>query len=321
MDLNKLDLRGLNKGEFKRGVALIKGYSIKLTRTGSEYIEGQIQSGDIVYFKAWGSSNAFKQLKAQDFTSAVVHVDASVDEYNGLISLILDDVEPALGFNASDFLPEKYSIESYSNSFKNLLREQLSDKGFALIDKMLLRDTELMHSFEEQFAASSHHDNCKGGLLAHTFKGLCILRWVLSTYPYLSCILENDNWVHSSDRVDLLVIGFALHDIGKVKEMDYGVYKPESVVTHRILGLDLLYKYRDDIEATYGLKWFRDLQSILVQHHGAFGDDCRTVVSYIVHKIDMFEANLAGLNQGYETQFKQGSAGYTAKIDERVLTL
>ena len=38
-----------------KGVILVKGYSVKLTKNGKEYIEGQMQSGSVIPFKAWGA--------------------------------------------------------------------------------------------------------------------------------------------------------------------------------------------------------------------------------------------------------------------------
>jgi 3'-5' exoribonuclease len=96
------------------------------------------------------------------------------------------------------------------------------------------------------------------------------------------------------------MLGTLLHDIGKVDEMHFGIYQPLSAVTHRVLGLDYIFAMKDDIIAIYNEKWYRDLQSIIVEHHGEFGDPCRTVPAYLVHKLDCLDSILTGIQQAVE---------------------
>ena len=117
------------------------------------------------------------------------------------------------------------------------------------------------------------------------------------------------------------MIGSLLHDIGKTMEMNYGVYQPNSAISHRILGLDILYKYRADIESAYDEKWFRDLQSIIVEHHGEFADPCRTVVAYVVHKVDCFDSVMTCLAQSLDESMMTDTSGSSVRIDGDFLTV
>lgn len=306
----KSQLENGKHGEAVTGVCLIKGYTVKLTKTGKEYIEGQLQSGSIINFKAWGGSTAFPKLKSENYETVPTFIQGNFDEYNGSVSIVLSDVTAVEGFSAEQFLEERYNSEAYLSGVKQIISNSVSAKGVELVNKMLFSNRDLVDRFAVEFAASTHHDNCKSGLLAHTYKGLCLIPWVLSTYPSLACKFDKEgNLTKSEDRVDLLYIGYLLHDIGKTIEMHTGVYTSVSFLTHRILGLDLLFKFKDDIIATYGEFWFRELESIMVQHHGEFDDKCRTVSSYIIHKIDCFEANMQNLAQGLVSDARLSPAG------------
>lgn len=311
-------LKSGKEGQPVNGIVLIKGYTVKLTKNGKEYIEGQLQSGTIVPFKAWGQSAAFTQLKNSDFSNCPSYVVGSFNEYQGTVSVIIDTVSAVEGYQASQFLEVKYPKEAYIQATMDLVRNSVSEKGYTLADKMLFSDAELMSRFSEEFAAMTHHDNCKSGLMVHTYKVLCLLAWVLQTYPQL---LVDESGGVSDNRKDLLVLGALLHDIGKTMEMQYGVYQPNSAISHRILGLDVLYKHRAEIESAYDEKWFRDLQSIIVEHHGEFGDPCKTVVSYVIHKVDMFDSVMTGLAQTIETSSVTDVSGTKVRIDGATLTM
>lgn len=305
-------------GQPINGVILVKGYSIKLTRNGKEYIEGQLQSGSIIPFKAWGQSAAFSALKNNDFSNCPSMISGSFDDYQGNLSITVDTINAVDGLIPSQFLEVKYSKDAYIKATQDLIKTSVTPKGYSLVDKILFSDAELMDRFAEEFAAMTHHDNCKSGLIVHTYKVLCLLSWVIQTYPML---LVDESGQKSDDRKDLLVIGALLHDIGKTMEMNYGIYQPNSAISHRILGLDILYKYRQDIESAYDEKWFRDLQSIIVEHHGEFGDPCKTVVAYIVHKVDMFDSVMTGLAQTMETQMVTDISGSKVRVDGTMMTI
>ncbi len=300
------------------GVILVKGYSVKLTKNGKEYIEGQMQSGSLIPFKAWGQSTAFSMLKNNDFSNCPSMISGNFDEYNGTVSIVVDSIAAVEGYTPSQFLEVRYQKDAYANALKQIVQANTSEKGYSLASKILFDDAKLFDRFAEEFAAKSHHDNCKSGLMVHTFKVLCLMSWVLQTYPNLLTDGENKN---SQDRKDLYMIGALLHDIGKTMEMNYGVYQPNSAISHRILGLDILYKYRADIESTYDEKWFRDLQSIMVEHHGEFADPCRTVVAYVVHKVDCFDSVMTGLAQSLDESMMTDTSGSSVRIDGDFLTV
>ena len=80
--------------------------------------------------------------------------------------------------------------------------------------------------------------------------------------------------------------------------MKLGTYQACSKVTHRYIGIEMIDK-SSFVEA-YGEDGWLELVAIFLQHHGDYEDKCRTVLAYIVHKADCFDADMTYLIQAKE---------------------
>lgn len=284
---------GSKVGQSISGVTLLRDYSVQLTKNGKEYIVGTIMSGVSVQFKAWGSSEAFIALKNGDFHNIPAYIVADVDNYMDSLSLVIKTVSKAESFTVDAFLPVKYNAQSYWEALIDKSKSSVSEKAYEFLNAILFSNDEINRKFQLEFAASSHHDNCKSGLLAHTYKALLLMQNVIKMYP--SIVTVDD--VVDQDLVDLLCVGIVLHDVGKVVELNLGVYQPESCVTHNYLGTEFIAKYKDAIIEKYSSDWYYSLISIILQHHGEFGMPCKTVWAYAVHLVDVFDSSMTLLSQ------------------------
>lgn len=276
------------KGDSISGAILLKEVRRQMTKTQKPFFIGTLTSGVDIPFKAWDMSMAFKSLESYDLEGKVVYISGNWDDYNGQLSIILDSVtfnDELNGINPMDFLPVKYDTNAYWEGLKGIVGKCVSEKGMAIANKVLFENPDLAEEFKNEFAAKSHHDNCRGGLLAHTYKICYMMQVTLAIYKDIC------------DR-DLLMLGCLFHDIGKVREMNMGVYQPCSKVTHRFLGIEMLDK--DLIVKTYGIDWYYELVSIMLQHHGEYGDPCRTVSARLVNLVDEFEAKVMLLKQSVD---------------------
>ena len=307
--LKKEDLDNLKSGMKLAGVLLIQGYSEATTKTGKPYFTGTLQSESSVGFKCWSNSEAFSKLSMEDYRGVVSYVEGDVQDYQGSISVVVTNVLAVSGYDASMFLKKRYNSDAYWNGLRsNYLAKYVSTKGQAIFDKIFTED--VVSRFTQEFAAMSHHDNCVGGLLAHTYKVAMFGEVMLRLYPKLF-IKVGESEV-SQDKVDLFMLGIFMHDIGKIMEMNNGVYQPCSRVTHRILGIELIQSCRQDIVDAYGETWYYDLVSILVQHHDEFDDKARTVMAQLVFMCDLMESRCMGIQQ--ELEEKVQGTGDDARI-------
>lgn len=309
-------LKELKAGVDYNGVALIKSYSISLTKQGKEYIQGVICSGVDVPFKAWGQSAAFASLKKEDYCGMPTYIVSSGEAYGGTVSLILESVQAVDGFTVDQFLPAKYNIEGYFSAMKQLVASKISPELMEIANKALFDNEDVCNKFKLEFAASGHHDNCKGGLLAHTHKVLLALNHVLNCYPALCQRKdESGNIVVDKSFSELLYFGVLFHDLGKIWEMNLGVYQSmQSTVTHRYLVAEYMQQYKTDLVSLYGEKWWYDLVSIFLQHHGEYADPPKTLAAYIVHLVDNFDSEFTLLSQLLDSPLRD-SRGSRIKRD------
>lgn len=291
----------------------MKDYSIQKTKNGKEYVNGKLMSGVTISFKAWGNSSAFTKLKTEAYENVPSYITATGDDFGGTMSLVVDSVQAVDGYTPDQFFAVKYNIDAYWEALKNLIATQVSSQGQALCNKVLFENAEVAERFKVEFAAASHHDNCKGGLLAHTYKVVALTRGVVTQYPAL---VTRDGQPQAS-LVDLLYIGALFHDLGKVREMEFGTYQPQSVVTHRYLGTEMIAEHKAEIVANYDEMWFYNLISMITEHHGEFGERCKSIYAQVLHWADCFDSNCTLLAQAVENVGANG----TVKVDSNYLSL
>lgn len=296
--LNKEEILQQADKELVKGISILSSYSVQTAKNGKEYYNGTLKAQGNLEFKVWGGT-LFNQLKEEDYTGVPVYLEAEVNVWNDTKSLILKKVVAVdvddLGIDITPLDPTKYDIAANEKEFYSLLKEELSPNGFELFKKIYNR---IRKEFRSEYAAVKIHDAYRGGLLAHTLKMLKVLRFIWNTYPN---IRENMN-------KDLVFIGLAVHDMGKIMEYNNGTRTEIAFATHNFLGQEILFEFKKDIvegfEAPvkgsdepivvepFGSDFYYRLQAIIQQHHGEFGEPCHTIEAYLVHLVDMFESRV-----------------------------
>lgn len=296
--LNKEEILQQADKELVKGISILSSYSSQTAKNGKEYYNGTLKAQGNLEFKVWGGS-LFDQLKAEDYVGVPVYLEAEVNVWNDTKSLILKKVVAVdtddLGIDITPLDLTKYDIAANEKEFYSLLKDELSPNGFELFKKIYNR---IRKEFRSEYAAVKIHDAYRGGLLAHTLKMLKVLRFIWNNYPN---IRENMN-------KDLVFIGLAVHDMGKIMEYNNGNRTEIAFATHNFLGQEILFEFKKDIvegfEAPvkgsdepivvepFGSDFYYRLQAIIQQHHGEFGEPCHTIESYLVHLVDMFESRV-----------------------------
>ena len=311
--MTKEILQNLKARENVSGVILVQDYNIGKTKNGNEYIMGTLLAGITIPFKAWGNSTAFSKLKKEDYKGIVTCISGNVDDYGGSLSIILDNVTAVEGYTPDQFFPIKYNMEAYWNGLKVQFESLVSDKAMDICNLILFENEEVSARFKVEFAAMTYHDNCKSGLLAHTYKVLSNLAWIIKQYPDIT-----NREGSAEDYRDLLYTGALLHDIGKIIEMQFGTYTEYSYVTHRFFGAEMLIPFKSKIIELYNEDWYYQLMSIILQHHGEFGEPCKTIAAYLVNKADELDAQMTLLATMLSD--KNNESGMRIKVDGNYLT-
>lgn len=287
--LCKEDLSEFNNGMYVDGCVLMQSMQILPTKNGGQYISGNFQAKGQVAYKVWSSDTAFGKLSTHkdEYIGNVCRIRGKVDNYGGILSVIISDLDVVDinegSVNKVDFMEDVYDASQWEDTLFKVLRKYCSEEVVTLFENIIApyRD-----NFLYEFAAVSHHDNCKSGLLAHTTK-VVRLATLIKMYPEIM------------NRVspDLLFIACALHDIGKIMEYESGAMSEEGLVlSHHTFGVLILSENRDEIVEKKGKDFYNQLLAVVEQHHGEYGERPRTVASYVIHLLDNLEAKLASLN-------------------------
>mgnify|MGYP001332385411 CR=1 FL=1 len=290
--MNKLEKKELlvkEEGTYVRGYVLVQSVQVLPTKNGSQYIAGNVQAVGQVPFKMWSNENAFGKLMAQKevYLGKICRVDAKIDRYGGTTSLIVSDLDPVdateLGLSEVDFLEEVYDINQWWGMLETVLKKYCSEEALSIFNMVI---SPIKEKFTTEFAAVSHHDNCKSGLLAHTTK-VVRLASLLKMYPQ----------VMKRVSPDLLFLACALHDIGKIYEYANGAVSEEGkMISHHTFGVLMLNGMRAKIEEIMGSNFYYQLLAVIEQHHGEWGERPRTVASYVINLIDNLDAKLTSLD-------------------------
>lgn len=289
----KKDLETMVDGQVIETVAFIKSYAVRSAKNNSKFIDGMLEMKGSVSFKVW-SGAVFNDLEKYDYQNLVCHVEAKVNEYNGNKSLILMGVralEEGI-HNPADFFEEKYQVNAYWDALCKLVHKNCSPVGAEIFNKVF---GEIEERFKVEFAARSHHDAVRGGLLAHTYKLTFIMSKVVKLYPNIMKVVDND----------LFALGSAIHDIGKIYEYTNGVIQGSGlVVSHNTFGVELLSKNKDFIIEKKNEEFYYRLLAIIVQHHGEFGETPRAVEAFLVHMVDYLESSFQSIDESFEKGVK-----------------
>ena len=156
-----------------------------------------------------------------------------------------------------------------------------------LVNKIIVGDVK--ERFFSEFAAKRKHDACVGGLANHTIKMLRLAKTMIA----------NDERLLPFN--DIIYIGVICHDLGKIRELYMGNYVKNSFISHREHGCEMMYEIKEEIMDLFGEDFFYHLLSVIRGHHHVYDEKAKTVYAYIVHLIDMIDAQVTELMDNINT--------------------
>lgn len=287
--LTRESVMALSNNTKVEGLVFVRSYVEKPTQNNnSTYYMGTAEGLGQIQFKVW-QGEAFDEMKTNDYSNKVCHIFAKVNDYNGVKSLVVDKIEPYAGDDLSmlDFLEKKYDTATLWTSLNTRLKTDCSPEAVEIFNMIM---EPIKDRFEVEFAAVNHHDNCVSGLLAHTSKVAKIAQ-IIKFYPVL---LE-------SVTIDALMVGCAIHDIGKVLEYNNGsISNTGKILNHLSLGLGLVMPFKDKIVELKGELFYDTLLSVIQQHHGEYGEHPKTLAAYLVHLFDCLESKLTDTSESIQ---------------------
>ncbi len=250
-DIYIADLMGFDEGKLFDGFFLVLAKQQRTTKQNKPYLNltlgdktGQIEA------RVWELSDP---RIAKDFDRGdMVKVRGSISRYDDRAQMKVDQLRKAQAGEADkmDMLPATTRDVGELWAQLEATVESIANPDLKRLLQALLADAALAQAYREAPAARQFHHAWLGGLLEHVVSLLGLADRVAAHYPLL-------------DR-DLLVTGVILHDIGKIRELEWETgfdYTVEGVLLGHIqMGVDLVEK------TIAGLPGFPDRLRTLVLH-------------------------------------------------------
>jgi 3'-5' exoribonuclease len=252
---------------------------------------------------------------ADDFDSGdVVKIRGQVVRYNEKLQINIDRIRRAAPgeYNLGDFVPatERDIDEMWTELEAWVAR--FTDPHLKALLEAFMHDDAIVAALRQAPAAKVLHHAWIGGLLEHilSLMGLCDL--VARHYPHINR--------------DLLLTGVVLHDIGKLRELQWGTSFEYSVegqlLGHITIGLGMIEKKIDAIPGFPAAKRLL-VEHLVLSHHGKYEYGSpklpMTAEAIMLHYLDDLDAKMQTVRAEFARNEASGRSG--AEMTEWVRAL
>ena len=221
----------------------------------------------------------------------VIFIRGEVGEYHGPQIVIGDlrKLDPEK-VNRSFFQPvSPRDPREMLGELKEVISSDIDDPHLKLLLLSFFNDRDFTRRFAFAPAARTIHHNYAGGLLEHTLEVIEICRHLVSLYP-------------AHLRLDLLLTGAILHDVGKIEEYDPASLSFEfsdrgKLVGHISIGKEMLDAKISQMPS-FPAQLKLELEHMILTHHG-MREWGSPEIPKTIHAFALFHADLvsARLNQ------------------------
>jgi 3'-5' exoribonuclease len=226
-------------------------------RNGSPYLSLELRdrTGTI-------PARAFRdvdKLAARFDRGDAVRVAGKVDRFRGELVAELDDIRPLdrAELEPGEFLPKAYRDGDELAGFLEHLIREVHDPGLRNVVEAVLLSEPTASEFRRAPCTRAGHHAYLGGLIEHTVAVGTLVGELCQLHPRLDS--------------DLLMAATLLHDVGKVREFDYGaefeLTEEGRLLGHVTIGAEIVGAAAGDLEPERRAA----LLHCVLTHHGADG--------------------------------------------------
>jgi 3'-5' exoribonuclease len=309
---------GFDEGKLFDGFFLVLAKQQRTTKQSKAYLNltlgdktGQIEA------RVWELNDP--RIAKEFDRGDIVKVRGSVSRYEERTQLKVDQLRKAQAGEADklDMLPATTRDVGELWAQLESAVKSLANPDLKRLLEALLGDAALAQAYREAPAARQLHHAWLGGLLEHVVSLLGLADRVAAHYPLL-------------DR-DLLVTGVILHDIGKIRELEWETgfdYTVEGVLLGHIqIGVDLVEKTIAALP-DFPPRLRTLVLHMILSHHGKleFGSPKLPMIpeAVVLNFIDDLDAKMQAMASEYEKSAREGRApdeltGKVWSLDQRQL--
>jgi 3'-5' exoribonuclease len=251
--------------------------------------------------------------------NSIVKIRGRVSSYMDRLQINIDKSRDSLivlkeGEYDSDLFisTTKKDVKNMYSEFKSLL-DGIKDESLKALIDVPFKDEEFIGEFIKSPAAIIVHHAYRGGLLEHTLG-------VMKLCDAISHLYEN------VDR-DLLLVGAALHDVGKIKEykmQSYGIERTSEgeLIGHIVLGVEMLNEWAKNVP-NLSKKSLYHLEHMILSHHGEleWGSPTlpKTLEAMILHHADDLDSKIGQINSLKEKNSNASWSDYDRYLGRKVM--
>ena len=231
--------------------------------------------------------------------------------------------EPTMDEVKSDKVIDDYELEYYLPTVNRPIEDIRDDideisneyikspEGKALND-YFFKDEKFLEEFKHGIGGVSMHHNYIGGLAEHTLGVM-----------YLTTVLCER---YDCKNKEIAVLGAKLHDIGKLKELDFkGPFKytlEGELEGHIAIGVQMVDKAINEIGPKFSEDFIRRIKGCIIQHHGKleYGSprNANMEESFIINFADGIDATMNKIVQMKENFNSPGWTEYDRRLETKL---
>src|SRR5580704_14279016 len=311
-------ISNLSDGETIEEVFLLAEKQLRANRNAALYllIELRDKTGAI-NARMW---NVTEESVAHVNPGDYVHVKGKVQLYQGALQMIVSHVQPVPveRLDPTDFVRQSQrDLGQLTNRLREILHSITDPHLRALMDCFLI-DEPLLTAFTTAPAGMKAHHAYQGGLLEHVVN-------MLEIGSRIADLLAG------VDR-DLLLAGIFLHDLGKIRELNFAsgcTYTDEGqMIGHLVIAVEMLTEKIAQAEKLMGEPFPPEtalrLKHLILAHHGSyeFGSPKlpMTPEAIAVHHIDNLDAKVHEFSRDIadDPNLQASFTPFNARLDRKL---
>jgi 3'-5' exoribonuclease len=302
----------LAPGQSVQGVFLVQSKDVRQKKTGEPYLSLVLmdRSGE-VEAKMWDNvGDVVETFDRDDF----VRVRGQTQLYQGKTQLTVHALQRISDdeVDIADFLPvSRRDPDQMWRELEEVIASIANPHLQALL-RSIFADSRIADAYRRAPAAKGIHHAWIGGLLEHVLSMCALARFLASHYPGID--------------LDLLLAGVLLHDIGKIRELDYSrsfSYTAEGgLVGHIQIGLRIVAEH---LPEGFPQELRNLLEHLILSHHGQleFGSPKLPCFpeAMLLHLIDLTDSKMAAMEAALEREKDSASVwtSYNAALERSIL--
>ncbi len=283
-------VKDLRHGDTVEEIYLLIEKQLRANRNAALYLlAGLKDRTGVINGLMWNVvEDQFGHFEAGDY----VRVKGKVQLYQGSLQMILTHINPVAAeeVDVQEFQSQPaHHVERYMSRLREILLS-IDERNLRTLMECFLVDEPLMQLLARAPAGIKVHHAYEGGLIEHMITMLETARRIEDLYPQID--------------TNLLLAGIFLHDLGKVREMDFEQsfsYTDEGqLLGHMIIAIEMLnQKVKQAVEMTgepFPDEFTLRLKHMILSHHGTYESGSpklpMTPEAIALHHLDNLDAKI-----------------------------